>query len=39
MSEAEFKIIELIDLEKEISRQHSIQAVAQLLLSAFSQSV
>lgn len=36
-SEAKFKSNRLTYLAEEISRQHSIQAVAQLLLIAFSQ--
>lgn len=37
MSEAKFKSNRLTYLAEEISRQHSIQAVAQLLLIVFSQ--
>lgn len=37
LSEAKFKSNRLTYLAEEISRQHSIQAVAQLLLIAFSQ--
>jgi hypothetical protein len=37
MSEAQFKNNGLINLAEEISRQHSIQAVEELLHATFSQ--